>query len=122
MVKSEKLMTKTQYLYHISVTYKSLFDIIYTTKKDKDLKMTYDINQIDDYQNRLNNEQKEIVISHCNEFQIEPVICAWYEDMDDFYDAWEEVGYSTEEADALFNDSNDEFLAFDNETIVRFVK
>jgi len=84
--------------------------------------MKYNIDQIDDYQNRLNEEQKETVITHCNEFQIEPVICAWYDDMDDFYEAWEEVGYSTEDADTLFDSSKDEFLEFDNDTIVRFVK
>lgn len=37
---------------------------------------------------KLTDEQKNEVIDHCNKFEISPNICAWYEDMKDFYVDW----------------------------------
>ena len=48
----------------------------------------YTIKDIDDYQNRLTEEQAEELIKHCDEFDIYPEICAWYDNMDDFYTDW----------------------------------
>ena len=80
------------------------------------------ISEIDDYQNRLSNKQKNRVISHCKEHDISPVICAWYDDMDDFYSDWvDEVGYTEIAADDLLNDDGGEFLVFKDRQIVRFV-
>jgi hypothetical protein len=56
------------------------------------------------------------------EKNIKPNICAWYEDMDDFYSDWcGELNYSLEDADSLLNDESGEFLKFENSVlIVRF--
>lgn len=48
----------------------------------------YNIEQIDDYQNRLTEQQKNALLKHCNDFDVYPNICAWYDDMDDFYQDW----------------------------------
>ena len=37
---------------------------------------------------RLSKEQAEELLKHCNEFGIHPEICAWYDDMEDFYTDW----------------------------------
>lgn len=85
--------------------------------------MTYTANNIDDYQNRLTDEQTEKVVAHANAFGIDPNICAWYDDMDDFYSDWcDEIGYSKEEADALMCNNPDEFLTFEDGSIARFAK
>lgn len=85
----------------------------------------YKIEDIDDYQNRLTEEQKSIVLEHCNQHKIAPVICAWYDDWEDFCSDWvDNLGYSEEDAKDLLDgqDHNKgEFLIFENETIVRFV-
>ena len=84
--------------------------------------MGFTLNDIDDYQNRLTDTQKEQVLSHCNEKNIKPNICAWYDDMDDFYSDWcEELNYSLEDADSLLSDESGEFLEFENSaSIIRF--
>ena len=83
--------------------------------------MSYNISQIDDYQKRLLEKEKEIVIQHCNKYNIAPVIYAWYEDIEDFYSDWvEEVGYSKEKADSLLLDNPEEFLIFPDKKIIRF--
>lgn len=85
--------------------------------------MQFTINDIDDYQERLTEEQKEILVQHSNKYNIKPVICAWYENNDDFEDDWcGDLGYTEEEAADLLNGKNNnagEFLIFDNETIIR---
>lgn len=86
--------------------------------------MKYTINMIDDYQNRLTENQKQRVIKHCNIENITPCICAWYDDKEDFYSDWcEEIGYSQEDADELLNcnrDNRGEFLIFEDNQIIRF--
>ena len=85
--------------------------------------MSYTISQIEDYQNRLSEEDKVLVIKHCNKYNIAPVICAWYEDMNDFYSDWvDEVGYSKDAADLLLLDNPEEFLILPNKNIIRFVR
>ena len=84
----------------------------------------YTVDQIDDYKNKLNTSQKEAVVKHCNEYGYKPTICAWYDDKDDFVDAWAEVGYSKDDALQLLSNnwSNPgEFLIFDDDQIIRFV-
>jgi len=85
--------------------------------------MTFTKNDIDDYQNRLTKEQSDKVIEHCNEYDIKPNICAWYDNLEDFYSDWcGELNYSKEEADSLLADNPNEFLTFSDGSIVRFVK
>lgn len=85
--------------------------------------MIYTTSNIDDYRNRLTEEQKLTVVEHANNFELEPNICAWYDDMEDFYSDWcGELGYTQEEADSLFCENDGEFLQFNNDTIIRFVK
>jgi len=83
--------------------------------------MAFTKNEIDDYRNRLTEEQKELVVKHANNTDVPPVICAWYDDLDDFYSDWvEEIGYSKEEADELLKDE-EQFLIFEDGSIIRFV-
>ena len=85
--------------------------------------MAFTISNINDYQNRLTSEQEVILVSHSNSFNVEPNICAWYDDMDDFYSDWcDEVGYSIEMANDVYNGSDGEFLTFNDGSIIRLVR
>ena len=86
--------------------------------------MKYTEANIDDYHSRLSDNDKKLLITHCNKWDIAPVICAWYDDMDDFYDDWSEVGYSKESAKELLNTENTqgEFKKFSDGRIVRLIK
>jgi hypothetical protein len=84
--------------------------------------MTYSIPDIDDYKKQLSEDDKPILIEHCNEHNIPPVICAWYDDIDDFYSDWvDEVGYSKKQADDLLRDNKDsyQFVIFNDGRILR---
>lgn len=87
-------------------------------------KELYNIKDIDDYQNRLTPEQKENLIKHCNKYNVAPEICAWYDDMDDYYSDWcsDNIGYSKAEArDKIKTNDNGEFKKFSNGEIVRLI-
>lgn len=78
---------------------------------------------VKDYLEHLTKEQVQLIVNHCNDYGIKPVLCAWYEDMDDFYSDWcDEVGYSQAEADRLFEEGTQsgEFKQFSDDSIVRF--
>jgi len=87
--------------------------------------MSYLLDDIDDYQNRLSDEQKKLVLRHCNRYDIDPVICAWYDDKNDFYSDWcDEIGYSKSDANDLLSNKNGnegEFKKFKDGQIIRFV-
>lgn len=87
-------------------------------------KTTFAIADIDDYQNRLTEKQKKTLLIHCNKHGINPEICAWYDNMEDFYSDWvNEVGYLKADAKNLLvvNDGG-EFKKFRNGSIIRLVK
>lgn len=84
----------------------------------------FSVSDIEDYQNRLSEEQNKPLVRHCNKYGIKPEICAWYDNMEDFYSDWVDgVGYSKEEAKSLLvvNDGG-EFKKFKNGSIVRLVR
>jgi len=84
----------------------------------------FDYTAIDDYQNRLTENQKRLLLKHCNKYGIKPEICAWYDNMEDFYSDWTgEAGYSKDEAKSLL-DVNDggEFKKFKDGSIVRLAR
>jgi len=119
---SEPFFILNSILFGIKDTLKPINEYIIEIKGSSEYKK-YVYSSIDDYQNRLTDEQKDIVLEHCKENSIKPIICAWYDDMDDFYSDWcDEVGYSKEYADALYSHGSDsgEFLSFSDKAIVRF--
>ena len=84
----------------------------------------YTISDIDDYQNRLNEEQAKLLIRHCNKYNVKPKICAWYDDMEDFYQDWiydNEIFKNKREALERFNNGKQdgEFKKFKDGEIVR---
>jgi len=83
----------------------------------------YSISDVDDYSKKLNNEQKKLLVIHCNKNNISPEVCAWYENREDFYSDWFGVGYSKEDVRSLLK-TNDggEFKVFQDGSIVRLVK
>lgn len=75
---------------------------------------------IDDYQSRLTEEDKKHLLNHCNEFEIAPVICAWYDNLDDFFEDWvDHVGYTKETSALMLANNRDEFKQFKDGRIVR---
>lgn len=84
--------------------------------------MKYSNEHIDDYQNKLSNEDEKKLLEHSNKYDIEPVICAWYDNLEDFYSDWvDEVGYTKKQANNLLKDNKDEFLKFKDGRILRLV-
>ncbi|PGK51875.1 hypothetical protein CN918_29220 [Priestia megaterium] len=86
----------------------------------------YTVNQIDDYQNKITKEQEKELIEHCNAHNISPDICAWYDDMKDFYQDWvydNKIYKTKEEAYDRYKEGLEtgEFKAFNNGEIVRLV-
>ena len=86
--------------------------------------ITYTVNMIDDYQNRLSDDQKQKLIKHCNKYNIAPIICAWYQDTKDFIDEWVQYGYTrttAREKLLMKNDNSGEFKTFSTGEIIRLV-
>lgn len=87
----------------------------------------YTKNDIDDYMDKITDIQAKKLIKHCNKFNIYPRICAWYDDMDDFYQDWiydNNIFETEEEANDRFDYGIEigEFVKFKNGEIVRLVK
>lgn len=82
----------------------------------------YKKSDIYDYKNKLTEKQEKQVINHCNKNKIEPKICAWYMDIDDFYYDWQKIGFTKDEADDKLSNREvpGEFLIFENKEIIRF--
>lgn len=82
----------------------------------------YKVTDIDDYQNRLTEEQKKALIAHCNRYEIKPEICAWYDNWEDFCSDWcDGVGYTRTQAREIYHGGKGEFCTFSNGEIVRLV-
>ena len=82
--------------------------------------MKFTINNIDDYQNRLLDEQKISLVKHCNRYRIKPVICAWYDNWEDFCSDWcDDLGYTRTVARQKLHGGKGEFKIFNNGEIVR---
>lgn len=72
----------------------------------------------------VSEQVEKCIENHAQNHGFEPKICAWYEDMEDFYDDWVlGVGYSTKDADLLYDKGieSGEFLWLPNGLgLVRF--
>lgn len=79
----------------------------------------FNVNEIDDYQNRLTEEQKKSLIKHCNRYEISPRIIAWYDGWEDFCSDWCEIGYTRTQAREKLHGGLGEFKKFNNGEIVR---
>lgn len=86
--------------------------------------MAYTVEDINDYQNRLDAYEAEVLIEHCNTFGIHPTITAWYDDKKDFYQDWvydNEIFETEEDAEIrfLYGRETGEFYRFESGEIVR---
>lgn len=86
----------------------------------------YTRSDIDDYLSRLSEPQEKILIEHCNNFDIYPEICAWYDDKEDFYVDWvvdNEIFKTELKAHEFYLEGieNGEFLCFSDGQILRLV-
>lgn len=81
----------------------------------------FNVEDISDYQTRLTEEQKKSLIKHCNRYEIKPIICAWYDDWEDFCSDWcsENIGYTRTQARELLHGGKGEFVIFSGGEIVR---
>lgn len=71
---------------------------------------------------RLTDILKHKIEAHAKRYGIEPQICAWYRDWDDFCSDWGAIGYTRTEARRLFHGGIGEFMKLPNNSgIVRFV-
>lgn len=75
---------------------------------------------VNDYQNRISEDQAISLLKFCKKYGVEPVICAWYEDWEDFCSDWcDYIGYSRTEARAKLHGGVGEFKIFSDGTICR---
>ena len=92
--------------------------------------MGFVIADINDYRKRITDKQAKLLIRHCNRYGISPKICAWYDNMDDFYSVWvDDLGYTKTQAkklligkDNIYSDRNGEFKKFPNGEIIRLAR
>lgn len=69
----------------------------------------------------VTDKLKSTIELHASEYDIEPKICAWYKDMDDFYSDWCSIGYTKEQADRLLEEDSGEFMFLpENLGIIRY--
>lgn len=64
---------------------------------------------------------KKKITKHCKRYGLDEDICAWYEDFEDFFSDWCQIGYTRTEARGLLHGHIGEFMTFSNGNIIRFV-
>ena len=70
---------------------------------------------------QLDEEKIKNIIKHCKKYDINPEICAYYEDWEDFCSDWcDNIGYSRTEAREKLHGGEGEFMIFKNWGIIRF--
>ena len=83
----------------------------------------YTKENIDDYRNKITEEQSAKLLRHCNIYGISPNICAWYDDWEDFCSDWcNQIGYTRTDARKLLHGGKGEFVVFSNGEILRLVR
>ena len=69
----------------------------------------------------VSDEQKGKIIQHATRYNINPDICAYYEDWEDFCSDWcDGIGYTRTEARKLLHGGKGEFMVFKDWGIIRF--
>ena len=58
--------------------------------------------------------------THCKRYDTY-TICAWYEDLEDFFSDWCGIGYTRTEARKIYYGGQGEFQTFPNGNIIRYV-
>lgn len=69
----------------------------------------------------INDEVIDKIVRHCNRYGLQPDICAWYADLEDFFSDWCVIGYTKTEARKLYHGGKGEFQTFANGNIIRYV-
>ncbi len=69
----------------------------------------------------VTDDIKKKISRHCKRYSIEEDICAWYKDIEDFFDDWCKIGYTRTEARSVLHGNIGEFMIFSNGNIIRFV-
>ena len=72
---------------------------------------------------KVTDQIKDKIEGHAKKYNIDPEICAWYKDWEDFCSDWcDHIGYSRTEARKLLHGGKGEFMYLPDELgIVRFV-
>lgn len=81
----------------------------------------FDFTDIVDYMDKITPSQSKVLLSYCNDNNIKPEICAWYEDREDFIDEWKRYGFPDTETAIEFLENDEQFVEFNNGEIVRLV-
>jgi hypothetical protein len=70
---------------------------------------------------KVNKDVTKAIHRHCARYNLEPRICAWYADMEDFFSDWcDDCGYTRTEARSIYHGGKGEFQTFPNGNIVRY--
>lgn len=83
-------------------------------------KHTFKRLDIKDYKNKITEEQVKELLTHCNEHDVTPVICAWYEHFDDLIDDYQlHCDYTADETREMYEQNKMIFCEFSNGEIVK---
>lgn len=70
---------------------------------------------------KLDEDKMHHIIEHCEKYNLEPDICAYYKDWNDFCSDWcDGLGFTENEAKEMLYSNTGEFLIFENWGIIRF--
>ena len=58
--------------------------------------------------------------NHCTKYHLAPIVCAWYENLEDFFSDWCAIGYTRTEARKILHCGKGEFQTFKNGNIIRY--
>ena len=67
------------------------------------------------------DEVKTKITRHCKRYGLKDYICAFYSDIDDFFDYWCAIGYSRTGARKLLHNGIGEFQILSNGNIIRYM-
>jgi hypothetical protein len=92
-------------------------------EKNKMEKTIFTIENIHDYMKKISIEQSNELLNHCNKYDIEPKICAWYTDLNDLFEDYKDhCNYDNDQIEDLLDIDKDAFCTFLNGEIVKLVK
>ena len=62
------------------------------------------------------------IYKHCEKYNIEPEVCAYYSNWNDFCSDWcDDIGMTRTEAKEIYHGGKGEFLTFASGEIIRFI-
>ncbi len=102
----------------------NMSNTVETTGKDFLKTLTDDLSNSIDYVSQympVTPDHVLAIVNHCVQYKLNPCICAWYKDKDDFTYDWKQIGYTEPAIQELLSTEQKEFQTLNNGCILRYV-